>query len=90
MKDSKQQALDRLARVEGQVRGVSRMVQQDRYCVDILVQTAAIRSAISGIERMVLEDHANTCVEAAIDSGDPKEQREKFNELIALLQKPRG
>lgn len=87
MKQDKQRTLDRLARLEGQVRGIARMVEEDRYCVDILAQTAAVRSALKGVERLVLENHAHHCVEDAIDSGNPKEQREKFNELIALLQK---
>ncbi|WP_416384548.1 metal-sensitive transcriptional regulator [Roseovarius sp. Pro17] len=90
MKQDKQKTLDRLARLEGQVRGVARMVDEDRYCVDILAQTAAVRSALKGVERMVLENHAKHCVEEAIGSGDPKDQREKFNELIALLQKTQG
>ncbi len=87
MKENKRRTLDRLARLEGQVRGVARMVEEDRYCVDILAQTAAVRSAVRGVERLVLENHAHHCVEAAIENGDPEEQREKFNELIALLQK---
>ena len=87
MKQDKQRTLDRLARLEGQVRGIAKMVDEDRYCLDILTQTAAVRSALKGVERMVLENHAHHCVEAAIDSGDPAEQREKFNELIGLLQK---
>jgi DNA-binding FrmR family transcriptional regulator len=87
MKANKEKTLDRLARLEGQVRGVARMVEGDRYCMDILTQTAAIRSAILGVEKLVLENHAEHCVEAAIESGDPQEQRAKFDELIALLQK---
>ena len=87
MKPNKQRALDRLARIEGQVRGIARMVEEDRYCVDILSQTAAVHSALMGVERMLLENHARHCVEAAIASGEPDEQRAKFNELIALLQK---
>lgn len=87
MKQDKQRTLDRLARLEGQVRGIARMVEEDRYCVDILAQTAAVRSALKGVERLVLENHAHHCVEDAIGSGDPKEQRQKFSELIALLQK---
>ena len=90
MKQDKQKTLDRLARLGGQVRGVARMVEEDRYCVDILTQTAAIRSALKGVERLVLENHAKHCVEEAIDSGNPQDQREKFNELIALLQKTQG
>lgn len=90
MKQDKQKTLDRLARLEGQVRGIARMIEEDRYCVDILVQTAAARSALKGVERIVLENHARHCVEDAIASGGPEEQREKFNELIALLQKAQG
>ncbi|MCK0168193.1 metal-sensitive transcriptional regulator [Jannaschia sp. S6380] len=87
MKANKQRALDRLSRLEGQVRGVAKMVESDRYCMDILAQTAAIRSAVLGVERLVLENHAEHCVESAIASGDPEEQRAKFDELIGLLQK---
>ena len=87
MKENRDKALARLARVEGQVRGIARMVEEDRYCVDILTQTAAVRSALRAIERLVLENHAHHCVQGAIDSGDPAEQRAKFNELVALLQK---
>ena len=90
MKTNRQKTLDRLARLEGQVRGVARMVEEDRYCVDILAQTAAVRSALKAVERLILEDHASHCVETAIESGDPEDQREKFNELIALLQKAQG
>lgn len=90
MKQNKQRTLDRLARLEGQVRGIARMVEQDRYCVDILTQTAAVRSAVKGVERMLIENHAKHCVEDAIGSGDPEDQRAKFNELVALLQKTRS
>ena len=82
--------LKRLARLEGQVRGVSRMVEDDRYCVDLLTQTAAIRSALKGVEKLVIEDHARTCVEDALASGDRDDQRAKFLELIELLDKARG
>ena len=71
----------RLARLEGQVRGVSRM-EEDRYCVDVLNQTAAIRSALKAVERLVIEDHARHCVEEAVSRGDPDDQRTKFLELI--------
>jgi len=84
---NKDAVLKRLSRVEGQVRGVARMVEEERYCVDILIQTAAIRAAVKGIERLLLESHAHHCVADAIASGDPEDQRAKFNELIALLQK---
>lgn len=87
MKANRQKTLDRLSRLEGQVRGVAKMVEGDRYCMEILAQTAAIRSAVLGVEKLILEQHAEHCVEAAIQSGDPQEQRAKFDELIGLLQK---
>ena len=87
VKANKEKTLDRLSRLEGQVRGVAGMVEADRYCMDILAQTAAIRSAILGVEKLILENHADHCVETAIQSGDPEEQRAKFDELIGLLQK---
>lgn len=87
MKANKQKSLDRLARLEGQVRGVAKMVEADRYCMDVMVQTAAIRSAVLAVEKLLLEHHAQHCVEAAIKSGDLGEQRAKFDELIGLLQK---
>jgi len=90
MKENRERTLDRLARLEGQVRGIARMVEEDRYCVDILAQTAAVRSAVKGVERLILESHAHHCVADAIASGSETAQREKFDELIALLQKTGG
>ena len=89
MKENKRKTLDRLSRLEGQVRGIARMVEADRYCVDILTQTAAVRAALKAVERMVLENHAHHCIEEAIASGEPSEQRAKFTELVALLEKAR-
>ncbi len=88
-KHNKAAVQKRLSRLEGQIRGISRMVEEDRYCVDILMQTAAVRSALKAVERLLIEDHANHCMEAAILSGDPDEQREKFREMVALLEKAR-
>jgi DNA-binding FrmR family transcriptional regulator len=87
VKDRKQAALQRLARLEGQVRGVIRMVEEDRYCVDILNQTLAIRSALAQVEVLILQDHADDCVEAAIASSDPEAQRQKFRELVGIFEK---
>ena len=89
MHASKPAALTRLKRIEGQVRGISKMIEEERYCVDILRQTAAIRAAIKGVETLILEDHAAHCVEHAIESGDPDDQRAKFSELIEILQAQR-
>ena len=87
MKDRKQAALQRLARLEGQVRGVARMIEDDRYCIDILNQTQAIRSALSQVELLILQDHADDCVEQAVRSGDADAQREKFRELVGVFER---
>ena len=90
MHENRSKALVRLKRLEGQVRGVARMVEEDRYCVDILAQTAAVRAALKGVEKLVIDDHARHCIEDAVASGDAAEQRAKFVELIELLDKARG
>ena len=89
MKENKSKALQRLKRLEGQVRGVARMVDEDRYCVDILTQTAAIHAALKGVEKLVIDNHAHHCIEEAVASGNAEEQRAKFLELIELLDKAR-
>ena len=75
----------RLNRIEGQVRGIGRMIDEERYCIDILQQIQAIKSALTRVEDAVLKDHAATCVSAAIESGSEKEQRKKFEELVDLM-----
>lgn len=79
--------LNRLRRIEGQVRGVSQMVSDDRYCIDILHQVQAIKAALARAESEILKDHAACCVSEAIASGDASEQRTKFNELIELFDR---
>ena len=83
--DTKNACLKRLTRIEGQVRGLARMVEEDRYCIDVVTQIAAVRAALRRIEELVLKDHVGHCVEHAIASGDPKEQRAKIAELIDVL-----
>ncbi len=87
MDQDKDQTLKRLARIEGQVRGVSSMIESNRYCIDVLQQLRAIQSALTKVEDAVLKDHAATCVERAIVAGNPEEQRKKFDELIDLVSK---
>lgn len=87
MKRNKEATIKRLNRVEGQVRGVSRMIEEERYCIDILQQMQAIKSALGKVEDLILKDHAETCIESALTSGDEKEQRKKFHELIELMSK---
>ena len=83
----RQAICNRLKRIEGQVRGVSQMVADDRYCIDILHQMQAIKSALARAEDEILRNHAASCVAGAIASGDEDEQREKFSELVDLFAK---
>ncbi|MBJ3776790.1 metal-sensitive transcriptional regulator [Acuticoccus mangrovi] len=87
MKHNRQKALARLKRIEGQVRGIQKMLEEDRYCVDVLTQTMAVRSALRGVERIILQDHADACIEHAIAHQDAEDQRQKFRELIDILNK---
>lgn len=87
MTKDKAAILNRLKRIEGQVRGVAQMVADDRYCIDILHQVQAVKAALSKAESEILKDHAACCVSEAIASGDTTEQRVKFNELIDLFEK---
>ncbi len=77
----------RLNRIEGQVRGIGRMIEEERYCIDILQQIQAIKSALARVEDAILKDHAATCVDAAIASGNEGKQRRKFEELVDLIAK---
>ncbi|HEY3951243.1 metal-sensitive transcriptional regulator [Phenylobacterium sp.] len=81
----KAQLLNRLSRIEGQVRGVARMVEDGRYCIDILTQVQAARAALARVESELLKEHLGHCIEGAIVSGDRDEQRKKAAELIELL-----
>jgi DNA-binding FrmR family transcriptional regulator len=83
----KTSVLRRLRRIEGQVRGLARMVDEDRYCIDIVTQISAVRAALRRAEEEILQDHVAHCVEHAIASGDKREQRRKVNELIEVLSR---
>ncbi|GAM98752.1 Bsr0701 protein [alpha proteobacterium U9-1i] len=85
MKKDRNQLLNRLSRIEGQVRGVSRMIDEGRYCIDVLTQLRAVRAALARVETSMLQDHLNHCIENAIVSGDASEQRKKAAELVELL-----
>jgi DNA-binding FrmR family transcriptional regulator len=77
----------RLARIEGQVKGIRNMVQNDRYCVDILLQLSAVISALKKVEDLVMENHLNTCVTDALKSEDEKESQLKISELMDVMAK---
>jgi DNA-binding FrmR family transcriptional regulator len=80
--DIKTSTVKRLNRIEGQVHGLARMVECDRYCIDIVTQIAAVRAALNRAEEEILRDHIATCVEHAIASGDKMDQRTKIAELM--------
>jgi CsoR family transcriptional regulator, copper-sensing transcriptional repressor len=84
-KDIKASVQKRLGRIEGQVRGLSKMVDEDRYCIDIVTQISAVRAALRRVEEEVLRDHVAHCVEHAIASGDKADQREKIAELMEAI-----
>ena len=83
----KPKLLNRLNRIEGQVRGVARMVGEDRYCIDVLTQLQAVRAAVRRVEAEVLKDHLDHCVTAALVDGDEAERRAKAAELIAVIDR---
>lgn len=83
--DTKTAVKKRLNRIEGQVRGLARMVEDDRYCIDIVTQIAAARAALRRAEEEILRDHVAHCVEHAIVSGNKEDQRRKVAEIMAVL-----
>ncbi len=85
--EQKDRLLKRLARAEGQVRGVARMVEEDRYCIDILTQLAAIDTALEGVALAILDDHVKHCVAGALASGDDAEGATKIDELLAAVRR---
>jgi DNA-binding FrmR family transcriptional regulator len=77
----------RLTRIEGQVRGLAKMVEEDRYCIDIVTQIAAVRAALRRLEEEILRDHVSHCVDHAINSGNKADQRRKIEELMAVVSR---
>lgn len=88
-RDNKAALLNRLSRIEGQVRGISKMVDEGRYCIDVLTQVQAVRAALAKVETTMLRDHLGHCIESAISGGDIDDQRAKAAELIQLLERSR-
>jgi len=84
-RETKTSVRKRLQRIEGQVRGLSRMVEEERYCIDVVTQVSAVRAALRAVEQEILRDHAATCVEHAIASGNKTDQRRKVAELMDVL-----
>ena len=83
----RQQVQDRLRRIEGQVRGLQRMVNEDRYCIDVLTQVSAVKAALDGVALLLLQDHTSHCVVEAIQAGDGGEKIRELNEAVERLVK---
>ena len=79
--------IKRLHRIEGQVRGIEKMVDEDRYCIDVLTQIGAVSTALESLAFKLLEDHVRHCVAGALASGDAEDAREKTEELLAAVQR---
>ena len=86
-KISKKTVSVQLKRIEGQVRGVLRMIEDDRYCVDVLTQISAVCAALHRIEQEILKDHISCCVADSFKHGNARQQKEKINELITVMSK---
>jgi DNA-binding FrmR family transcriptional regulator len=83
-KDDKQKVINRLNRIEGQVRGLKKMVEEEKYCVDVITQTSSARSALKGVEDALLESHLSTCVVNQIKSGKQKKAVEEILKVYKL------
>lgn len=88
--EMKKRCRARLSRIEGQVRGLARMLHDDRYCIDVVNQVQAVIAALRKVESELLSDHIAHCVEHAIASGNKKAQREKVAELVHTLARTRS
>lgn len=86
MSDHTQQLLNRLKTIEGHVRGVQRMVEQEAYCIDLIRQTKAIQRALDRVNSMILENHLNTCVTTAIRGDQPEERERVLKELLQVFE----
>jgi len=83
----KEALVKRLHRIEGQVRGIERMVEEDRYCIDVLTQIAAVNTALESLAFQILDDHVNHCVAGALASGDESDAAEKTTELLEAVHR---
>jgi CsoR family transcriptional regulator, copper-sensing transcriptional repressor len=85
--NDKEAVITRLHRIEGQVRGIEKMVADERYCIDILTQIGAVSTALETVAQKLLEEHANHCVAGALASGSREEAEEKTRELLQAVQR---
>ena len=89
-KDAKSTRLKSLNRIEGQVRGLSRMIEEDRYCIDIVTQISAVRAALARVEEQVLREHIHHCVKHAMTSGSKADQEQKIEELMTVISRSKA
>ena len=89
MDEKHRSQLGRLRKIEGQVRGVQRMIEDDRYCMDVLTQMRAIRRALAKVEEQVLAEHVRSCVADAVRSGDERDREDKLQELMEVFASTR-
>lgn len=82
--DAKKQVLNRLSRIEGQVRGLKKMIEEDTYCVDVITQTSAVKRALSGVEDQLLESHLSTCVIGQMKKGQHDKATKEILKVYSL------
>jgi CsoR family transcriptional regulator, copper-sensing transcriptional repressor len=85
--ETRGKALGRLRRIEGQVQGIQRMVEEDKYCVDILLQLTAVQGAVEQVQRLLLGRHIESCVADAVRSGSPRDRQKKMDELLEVFSR---
>ncbi len=88
--ETKVKALGRLRRIEGQVQGIQRMVEEEKYCVDILLQLTAVEGAVEQVQRLLLGRHIESCVAEAIRSGSTRDRQKKVEELLEVFSRFSG
>ena len=87
---AKTKTLGRLRRIEGQVQGIQRMVEEDKYCVDILLQLTAVQGAVEQVQKLLLGQHLESCVIEAVRSGNTRDRQKKMDELLDVLSRFSG
>jgi len=85
--ETREKVMARLRKISGQVAGLQRMVEEDRYCVDVLMQVAAVEGALDRVGHLVLRGHVETCVASALESGAPRARKEKLDELMQVFSR---
>jgi DNA-binding FrmR family transcriptional regulator len=88
--ETKRQALGRLRRILGQIQGVQRMVEEEKYCVDILLQISAVQGALEQVSKILMTRHIETCVQDSLRAGSERERSQKIDELVRVFTRHSG